>query len=153
MESPTPASEAPPELPDASKPPPSDTMPKEVSAQTRSHEIAAEGATPDHNEVEPKRQRYVFTEQNGARLYDWLVEHWVSVVAVLSLTFARIFSVRYGIEHGLLPPALRVACRGGLGVALTFAGERLRRIGGSGKGTLRGLLPGTLCAVGVASLF
>ncbi|MEM6624478.1 MAG: DUF2339 domain-containing protein [Pseudomonadota bacterium] len=119
---PTPASEAPPELPDASKPPPPDTMPKEVSAQTRSHEIAAESATPDNNEVEPKRQRYVFTQQNGAQLYDWLAEHWVSVVAMLSLTFASIFSIRYGIEHGLLPPALRVACRGGLGVALIFAG-------------------------------
>ena len=52
----------------------------------------------------PLEQNYVFTSDNRNRLTEWLAQNWVSAIAVLSLTFAGIFFVRYGIEHGLLPP-------------------------------------------------
>lgn len=98
-------------------------------------------------------ERYVVTAENQSRLGEWLAQNWVSVVAVLSLTFAGIFFVRYGIEHGLLPPTFRVICGLALGAALIIAGERARLVGGSGPGTFGQYLPGTLCTGGIASIY
>ncbi|MFK7943691.1 MAG: DUF2339 domain-containing protein [Paracoccaceae bacterium] len=110
-------------------------------------------STPGPAPSEPPRKNYVLTTENRQRLGAWLAQNWVSVVAVLSLTFAGIFFVRYGIENGLLPPTLRVICGMVLGAALILAGERVRRVGGSGPGTLGDLLPGTLCAGGIVCLY
>ncbi|MEM8624782.1 MAG: DUF2339 domain-containing protein [Pseudomonadota bacterium] len=139
----------------AERPPERPVAPKEGAA--------GEPAEAQSTAREPQRQglpakdappkHYVFTADNWARLVAWLSRHWVSVIAALSLSFAGVFFVRYGIEHGLVPPALRIICGLVLGAALTVAGERLRRVGGSGLGTAGYLLPGTLCAGGVVSVY
>ncbi|MEM7742927.1 MAG: DUF2339 domain-containing protein [Pseudomonadota bacterium] len=124
-----------------------------ISTSDPQEDAESDAGSAEEKPAAPPGQNYVFTDENKALLKSWLAQNWVSVVAVLSLTFAGIFFVRYGIEHGLLPPGLRVACGLALGAALIFAGERLRRIGGSGPGTLGDLLPGTLCVGGIVSLY
>ncbi len=83
----------------------------------------------------------------------WLTSNWVYVIAALSLALAAIFLLQYGVEHGLLPPAARVAAAVVLGLALVAAGEWLRRRHGDGARQVTAYLPSTFSGAGIVALF
>ncbi|MFM2390449.1 MAG: hypothetical protein RLZZ437_2004, partial [Pseudomonadota bacterium] len=56
------------------------------------------------------------------RLTAWLKANWIYAVSAASLGLAGIFFVQYGMERGLLPPALRVTMGILFGLALVAAG-------------------------------
>ena len=70
---------------------------------------------------------FVFRNDQASALLAWLQANWFYVAAALSLALAGVFLVKYGVEHGLLPPLARVLGAAGLGAALIGAGEVLRR--------------------------
>jgi uncharacterized membrane protein len=86
------------------------------------------------------------------RLQGWLVKNWVYVVAGVSLGFAGIFFVQYGIEHGILSPTARVLSGGSFGVALIGAAVYLhRRSNDDGEGA--DVLPSVMVGAGFVSIF
>ncbi len=95
----------------------------------------------------------IFTDDFGKRLVEWITGHWVYVVAAVSLAFAGIFLVQYGIENGLLSPRLRVLAALALGAALIGGGEYVRRKGGDDADDFFAYIPSTLAAGGLVSLF
>lgn len=88
-----------------------------------------------------------------AALSLWLRSNWAFTLSAVSLALAGIFFVQYGIEQGLLPPALRVAAAIGFGGALVAAGEWIRRRGGDGEEAPALLLPSTFSAAGLVSIY
>lgn len=88
-----------------------------------------------------------------AALSLWLRSNWAFTLSAVSLALAGIFFVQYGIEQGLLPPALRVAAAVGFGGALVAAGEWIRRRGGDGEEAPALLLPSTFSAAGLVSIY
>ncbi|MCU0906950.1 MAG: DUF2339 domain-containing protein [Rhodobacteraceae bacterium] len=88
-----------------------------------------------------------------APLLAWVAANWVYVVAAASLVAAGVFLLEYGIEQGLLPPAVRVMAAFALGAALVAAGERIRgtRIGDEDGATA--FLPSTFSGAGVVVMF
>ncbi len=83
----------------------------------------------------------------------WLVRNWVYAVSAASLALAAIFLLQYGVEHGLLPPAARVAAAMALGLALVGAGEWLRRRHGDNTRQATAYLPSTFSGAGIVALF
>jgi uncharacterized membrane protein len=83
----------------------------------------------------------------------WLLRNWVYVVSALSLALAAIFLLQYGVEHGLLPPAARVAAALALGLGLVAAGEWLRRRHGDAARRVTAYLPSTFAGAGLVALF
>ena len=84
---------------------------------------------------------------------EWLARNWVYVVSAASLALAAIFLLQYGVEHGLLPPAARVAAAIVLGLALVAGGEWLRRRHGDGTARSTAYLPSTFSGAGIVALF
>jgi uncharacterized membrane protein len=83
-----------------------------------------------------------------ARLARWLRGNWAVAVAGVSLALAGVFLVQYGVERGLLTPAMRVLAALGLGAALVVAGDVLRRRHGDAAA-----VPSGLAAAGLIVLF
>ena len=80
-------------------PPVPDTAPNEVAAKADPPEEVSDTprdapAFPPAPPPSETPERFVITRENQNRLKEWLAQNWVSVVAVLSLTFAGIFFVR-----------------------------------------------------------
>lgn len=88
-----------------------------------------------------------------APLVAWLRESWVYVVSALSLALAGVFFVQYGIEKGLIPPALRVALAVGFGAALIALGEQVRRRWGDGVDVATAYLPSVFSGAGLVAMF
>ncbi len=88
-----------------------------------------------------------------AALIDWLQGHWVYVVSALSLSLAGVFFVQYGIEKGLLPPAVRVAFAVLFGAALIGAGEYIRRRWGDDRASNTAYLPSVFSGAGLVAIF
>ncbi|MBL4556729.1 MAG: DUF2339 domain-containing protein [Rhodobacteraceae bacterium] len=81
----------------------------------------------------------------------WVQANWVLAIAAVSLALAGVFLVQYGIEQGLLTPAMRVAGALTLGAALIAAGEWVRRrCGDTGSDTAT--IPSALAGAGLVSL-
>jgi uncharacterized membrane protein len=91
------------------------------------------------------------TDSLAARLGRWLQANWVLVVAAVSLGLAGVFLVQYGIEQGLLTPAMRVVGALGLGIALIGAGEWVRRRSGD-TGSATAAIPSAFAGAGLVSL-
>lgn len=89
----------------------------------------------------------------ASALGDWLIANWIYAVSALSLAFAGVFFVQYGVEHGLLPPGLRVLAALAFGAALVGAGEVIRRRSGDGPGATTAYLPSTFAGAGLVSMF
>ena len=89
----------------------------------------------------------------ASALGDWLMANWIYAVSALSLAFAGVFFVQYGVEHGLLPPALRVLAALVFGAALVGAGEVIRRRSGDQEGATTAYLPSTFSGAGLVSMF
>lgn len=86
-------------------------------------------------------------------LVGWLKDNWVYAIAGLSLAFAGIFLVQWGMERGLLPPAVRVLAGMAFGGALILGGEWIRRRHGDGPETATAYLPSVFSGAGIVSLF
>jgi uncharacterized membrane protein len=122
----------------APRPAPAMAVPPQVSAPItpRSDDRAAGEARP---------------EPLAARLVAWVQANWVLAIAAVSLALAGVFLVQYGIEQGLLTPAMRVAGALTLGAALIAAGEWVRRrCGDTGSDTAT--IPSALAGAGLVSL-
>ncbi len=138
--------ESPPEVlvtagPEARDIPPA--MPEDIAADA----IAAALATPDQN------QPLVMRRDRFADLMDWLKDNWVYAVSALSLALAGVFFVQYGVEKGLLPPAVRVLAAILFGAGLIGAGEWLRRRHGDGAADVTAYLPSVFSGAGLVSIF
>ncbi len=88
-----------------------------------------------------------------ARLGAWLRENWVYAVSGVSLALAGVFLVQYGMEKGLLPPAVRVVLGVVFGLALMAAGEAVRRRFGDRLQDATAYLPSVSSGAGVVSVF
>jgi uncharacterized membrane protein len=126
-------------------------------AETPSHwqpppRPAAAPLGPTPAPADQNRPLVVSAERFGAVL-GWLARNWVYVVSAVSLALAAIFLLQYGVEHGLLPPAARVAAAMVLGLALVAAGEWLRRQHGDGARQVTAYLPSTFAGAGIVALF
>ena len=95
----------------------------------------------------------VLSAARASALADWLKVNWIYAVSALSLAFAGVFFVQYGVENGLLPPAVRVAMALLFGAALVAAGEVIRRRSGDGAGVATAYLPSTFSGAGIVSMF
>ncbi len=118
---------------------------------------AAAAATADPSVAESRHAavpgQVVFTDDFFKRTSDWVVGHWVYVIAAISLALAGVFMVQYGIDNGLLTPRMRVLAALALGAALIGGGEYMRRKGGDGADDFFAYIPSTLAAGGLVSLF
>ncbi|MDZ7709258.1 MAG: DUF2339 domain-containing protein [Roseovarius sp.] len=83
-----------------------------------------------------------------SRLLGWLRANWPVAVAGVSLALAGVFLVQYGVEQGLLTPAMRVLAALALGAALVVAGDVLRRRHGDAAA-----VPSGLAGAGLIVLF
>lgn len=92
---------------------------------------------------------FVFTESRLRTLGSWLLANWFVAIAALSLALAGVFLVKYGVEHGILPPTARVASTLALGLILIGAGEWARRRGGDSVG----YLPSAFSGAGLVAIF
>lgn len=87
------------------------------------------------------------------RLIGWLQANWIYAISAASLGLAGIFFVQYGMERGLLPPALRVVMGILFGLCLIAAGEWLRRRHGDEGDTTTQYLPSVFAGAGIVSVF
>ncbi|MBO9444307.1 DUF2339 domain-containing protein [Ruegeria sp. R14_0] len=83
----------------------------------------------------------------------WLRENWFYAVSALSLALAGIFLVQYGVESGVLSPAMRVIAALVFGAALIGAGEVIRRRYGDDESSATAYLPSVFSGAGLVALF
>ncbi len=102
---------------------------------------------PDQN------QPLVMRPDRLAALAAWLKENWVYVISAVSLALAGVFFVQYGMEKGLLPPAVRVIAAIAFGACLIGAGEWLRRRHGDSADDVTAFLPSVFSGAGLVSIF
>ncbi|MGP3697780.1 DUF2339 domain-containing protein [Rhodobacter sp. NSM] len=147
---------------DAPAPPPGPSMPEpeelaDTSAPWRRPDAVptAPNAGAEGSEGAPARDlpRAPAAPGRLAALLTWLRSNWAFTLSAMSLALAGIFFVQYGIEQGLLPPALRVAAAIAFGLGLVTAGEWIRRRGGDGEEAPALLLPSTFSAAGIVSVY
>jgi uncharacterized membrane protein len=124
---------------------PLDSVAPRVPDDLRPMGVEAVEAAPDDGVRGP----VVLRPDRLAALAAWLTGNWTYVLAAVSLAFAGVFLVRYGIENGYLSPTTRVMAAVVLGVALIAAGERFRRKNGAAAG----LVPATFSGAGFVSIF
>ncbi|MGZ0186569.1 MAG: DUF2339 domain-containing protein [Alphaproteobacteria bacterium] len=125
--------------------PPTGPVNESASADVDTDDIAPVDLGPA--EIAPKA--FVFTQSRLGALGAWLHANWFVAIAALSLALAGVFLVKYGVEHGILPPTARVASAFALGLILIAAGEWARRCGGDSIG----YLPSTFSGAGLAAIF
>jgi uncharacterized membrane protein len=128
-----------------------------ASVEAPAPDVAASGPKPPPLTPAPpspaKDGPLVMNAARVSALGDWLRDNWVYAVSALSLALAGIFFVQYGVEKGLLPPALRVTMAILFGMALVVAGEWIRRRSGDGAGVATAYLPSTFSGAGIVSMF
>lgn len=95
----------------------------------------------------------VVSRERASALGNWLKANWVYAISALSLAFAGVFFVQYGMEKGLLPPPARVAMALLFGLALVAVGEFIRRRSGDGANSATAYLPSTFAGAGIVSMF
>jgi len=95
----------------------------------------------------------VMRAENARALADWFKANWIYAVSAVSLAFAGLFFVQYGIETGLLQPPARVAAALVFGAALVIAGEVIRRRWGDREDAATALIPSVFSGAGIVTLF
>lgn len=152
----TPA-ESTPEAPEPEAPEPVDDPTPPPSAESV---LAARSARARPRTERPRPPRrpeppphFVFTAARWGEFAGWLQANWFLAVAAVSLALAGVFFVQYGVEHGILPPPLRVASSIALGLCLIGGGEWIRRRGGDEAGALSAYLPSTFAGAGLVAIF
>ncbi|MCA0043303.1 DUF2339 domain-containing protein [Celeribacter litoreus] len=96
---------------------------------------------------------YFLSEENSAALMAWLRANWTLAIAAVSFVLGGLFMVQYGIEKGILTPAMRVIGALILGAGLVGGGEYLRRKFGDEATPATRHLPSTFAGAGVVVLF
>lgn len=146
-----PTADRPPPAPAAARPPP----PAETAGEAVPPEAVAPPSRPGPWSLPPSAAPVAEAPQPAAaaRWAGWLAANWFYAVSALSLGLAGVFLVQYGIEAGLLTPAMRVAAAAALGLALLVAGEVLRRRGGDSGPVATAHLPSTFSAAGIVVLY
>ncbi len=133
-----------------------DAEPDPVLPDSREQILADSGtdaqAAPPPVSATPAAPAAVSRERASA-LADWLMQNWVYVVSAVSLAFAGVFFVQYGIENGLLSPTARVLTAIGFGVALIGGGEWVRRRYGDDAASSTAYLPSVFSGAGIVSIF
>lgn len=104
-------------------------------------------------EVPSPPKAVVFRADRLAALSDWLRLNWIYVVSAVSLAFAGLFLVQYGVETGLLTPTARVAVALIFGLALVAGGEYIRRRWGDASESVTAFLPSVFSGAGIVTLF
>lgn len=137
--------EAPPEILDEAQP--SDPALIETQVVAKSESLPNPPSTPSQD------QFLVFSPERAQALWAWLQANWFYAVSAISLGLAGIFLVQYGIENGLLPPAVRVGVSLGFGALLIGVGEWFRRRFGDHEGVDTAYLPSVFSAAGIVTLF
>lgn len=103
---------------------------------------------------DPGAQRAVVFEASKLRaLVTWSIQNWFYVVSAISLALSGVFLVIYGMEQGLLPPAVRVLLSFAFGCALVVFGEFIRRRYGDHKDSHTAYLPSVFSGAGIVTLF
>ncbi|MCB1507212.1 MAG: DUF2339 domain-containing protein [Hyphomicrobiaceae bacterium] len=113
----------------------------------------ASGPASPYRGPDAQNHPVVLKRERFAALSAFLRDNWVYVVSAVSLAFAGLFFVQYGIENGLLPPPVRVAMAVLLGAALIATGEWLFRRLGEGSETLGDYLPPVFSGAGLVSIY
>ncbi|GGW31124.1 hypothetical protein GCM10011452_19530 [Gemmobacter lanyuensis] len=123
-------------------PPQAEVWPRAVP-----QDLPEETVAPDQN------RPLVIRPDRFAALGRWLRENWVYAVSALSLAFAGVFFVQYGMEKGLLPPVARVVLAILFGAGLIGAGEWIRRRHGDGVDRTTAYLPSVFSGAGIVAIF
>ncbi|SMH52717.1 Uncharacterized membrane protein [Maritimibacter sp. HL-12] len=98
--------------------------------------------------------RAVVLRADKARaLADWFKTNWIYAVSAISLAFAGLYFVEYGIETGLLTPTARVVAALVFGAGLVVAGEYIRRRWGDEGAASTAYLPSVFSGAGIVTLF
>ncbi|MEJ2002399.1 MAG: DUF2339 domain-containing protein, partial [Maritimibacter sp.] len=97
-----------------------------IASADEASEAAAPIAIPTIADITPPKAVVLNADKANA-LGDWLKANWIYVISAVSLAFAGLFFVQYGIENGLLSPTARVISALVFGLALVVAGEVIRR--------------------------
>ncbi len=100
--------------------------PANTPPQTAAAKVAAPATTGKSTPPPPPVSPTPRPDRMGP-LKAWLAANWIAVGAAVSLAFAGIYLVIYGIEQGFITPAVRVIMAAILGGTLIGAGEWLRR--------------------------
>lgn len=116
-----------------------------------SEAVAVEPTKEVYEPTPPKA--FVFRADLVVKTTEWMQKNWFFAVAAVSMALAGIFLVQYGVENGLLSPALRVMGAIGLGVILIGAGEYIRRKLGDDEDGSFALLPSAFAGAGLVALF
>ncbi len=95
----------------------------------------------------------VLNAEKANALGVWLQANWIYVISAVSLAFAGLFFVQYGIENGLLSPTARVIAALVLGAALVVGGEVVRRRWGDREDATTAYLPSVFSGAGIVTLF
>ncbi len=104
--------------------------------------------------IEPRQNSTQVSSPNRIDgLFVWAKNNWVYVISAISLALAGIFFVQYGMEKGLLPPAVRILCGLLFGAGLIVAGEWVRRRYGDEGETSTVHLPSVFSGAGLVSMF
>jgi uncharacterized membrane protein len=136
-----------------------DTVPAEAVADTADTPGDAAGpealsapsaaAVADSDQDRP----LVIRADRVSALGGWLRENWVYAISGLSLAFAGVFLVQWGMERGILPPGLRILAGLAFGAVLVVAGEWLRRRQEARDDDSLAYLPAAFAGAGVVALF
>ena len=121
-----------------------------VSVQPKSAEIHEPASQPS---LEGPPKAVVLSRAKINALTTWLGQNWFYAVAAVSLGLAGIFLVIYGVEQGLLPPAVRIMASFAFGIALIGGGEYIRRRFGDSDRSSTAYLPSTFSGAGIVTLF
>lgn len=98
-------------------------------------------------------RKFVFSGEKITAAINFVKANWFYLIAAISLAFAGIFFIQYGIENGLLPPKARVVFALLFGACLIGGGEWLRRKGGDEADDLNAFLPSIFAGAGIITLF
>ncbi len=114
---------------------------------------AAVPVAPQPSKPEGPPRKVVFTAERWDALIVWLQTNWIYAVSAVSLALAGLFLVEYGIEIGLLTPAVRVFAGLLLGTGFIFGGEYIRRRWGDRPDVATAFLPSVFSGAGLVVLF
>lgn len=133
--------------------PPVTSEPAAATANVKHAEPPKDAAPSAPEEPKGPPRAVVFTAARMEALSQWLKANWIYVVSAVSLAFAGLFLLQYGIETGLLSPRLRVMSGLAFGVALITGGEYIRRRWGDRDDDTTAFLPSVFSGAGLVVLF
>lgn len=130
--------------------------PEQASAKGAAKGAAAALTTPAPGPaaaVDGPPKAVVLKAETLEKLTRWLRANWIYAVSAVSLAFAGLFLLQYGIETGLLTPAARVAVALAFGAGLVVVGEYIRRRWGDREDATTAYLPSVFSGAGIVTLF